>query len=293
MSTSEDSALAAIGNSNTSDRQDVRAVSFDPDNPPWGILQAFLAWIGSVVFLWLVPQLCALPYVTTHYRLAGPTKEMLLNDKTFILILVAGFIPAHILTLGLTWAIVTRLGKTSFSKVLGFRFKNNVEIFTSVLGAILLFFVTMFLIYKFGGQDTDFEKILRSSRIAALITAFVAVATAPLVEEIIYRGLLYSAFQRAIGSVLAVILVTSMFAGLHVLQYWPNFGAIAAISLLSLTLTVVRARTGRLLPCFLIHLVFNGIQSILIVIDPYMHALHEMWQHDAGQALLRLLKFFA
>jgi hypothetical protein len=32
----------------------------------------------------------------------------------------------------------------------------------------------------------------------------------------------------------------------------------------------VRARTGRLLPCYIIHLVFNGIQSVLIVVEPYL-----------------------
>src|SRR5437868_8938525 len=65
------------------------------------------------------PRSTLFPY-TTLFR-----SEMLLNDKTFILILVAGFIPAHILTLGLTWAIVTRLGKTSFSKVLGLDRKST------------------------------------------------------------------------------------------------------------------------------------------------------------------------
>jgi len=29
----------------------------------------------------------------------------------------------------------------------------------------------------------------------------------------------------------------------------------------------VRARTGRLLPCFVIHLVFNGVQSVIIVFE--------------------------
>ena len=80
-----------------------------------------------------------------------------------------------------------------------------------------------------------------------------------------------------------------MFAGLHVLQYWPNFGAISAISLLSLTLTVVRARTGRLLPCYVIHLVFNSIQSIIIIADPYLHALFQTLYHDATPAIFHSL----
>jgi membrane protease YdiL (CAAX protease family) len=116
--------------------------------------------------------------------------------------------------------------------------------------------------------------------------AIIAVATAPLVEELIYRGLLYSAFQRAVGQWGAVIIVASMFAGLHVVQYWPNAGAILSITLLSLALTLIRARTGRLLPCFVVHLVFNGIQSVIIIIEPYLRAIIENWRHEPVNAVI-------
>ena len=42
------------------------------------------------------------------------------------------------------------------------------------------------------------------------------------------------------------------------------------ITLLSFTLTITRAVTGKLLLPFLIHLVFNGIQSILIVLSAFI-----------------------
>jgi membrane protease YdiL (CAAX protease family) len=242
----------------------------DPNNPPWGVLAAVLTWMSSVLLLFIVPQLCALPYIASHYRGMGPTRDALLSDKTLILILLIGILPAHVITLLIAGAVVTRLGKISPTKILGLSWKNHAEVWTSVALAIALFGITAVVLWKFGGQDTDLERILRSSRGAALTMAFMASVTAPLVEEVIYRGLLYSALQRLTGPVLGVMIVTFMFAGLHVLQYWPNFGAISAISLLSLALTIVRARTGRLLPCYIIHLVFNGIQSVLIVVEPYL-----------------------
>lgn len=221
--------------------------------------------------------------------MAGPTKEMLLGDKTFILIIVLGFIPAHALTLILAWAVASRLGKIPTFKILGFSWPRNFGILKSFGLAILLFIGAMVIIYKFGGQDTDLERILRSSRAAAIVVALVAVASAPLVEEVIYRGLLYSALQRVTGPVLAVVVVTSMFAGLHVLQYWPNAGAITAISLLSLALTIVRAGTGRLLPCYIIHLVFNGIQSIIIIVEPYLRSLYEGWRPDTTVGIVHFV----
>ena len=47
-----------------------------------------------------------------------------------------------------------------------------------------------------------------------------------------------------------------------------NLAVIVVITLLSITLTVARAVTGRLLPSFIIHLIFNGVQSVLIVLSP-------------------------
>ena len=142
-----------------------------------------------------------------------------------------------------------------------------------------------------GGQKTELDRILESSRAAAVTVAIIAVATAPLVEEMIYRGLLYSAFQRALGQWAAVILVSAMFAGLHVVQYWPNAGAISSITLLSVVLTLIRARTGSLLPCVVVHLVFNGITSVIIILEPYLRAAFELWRQDPVKKTITFLHF--
>jgi membrane protease YdiL (CAAX protease family) len=233
------------------------------------LLQALLVWVASVVLL-LVPQICALVYVVHRNGGVIPPKEVLFADKTFFIILVSVLAPVHVLTLGLIWAVATLHGRLSAKKTLGWSWPANFGVVKSVGLAILLFMIAMLITYRFGGQDTDIERLLQSSRAAALITAVLAATTAPLVEETIYRGLLYSALQRAIGPPFAVIVVASIFGGLHVVQYWPNFGAISAVTLLGVVLTIVRARTGRLLPCFVIHLVFNGIQSLMIIFGPYL-----------------------
>jgi membrane protease YdiL (CAAX protease family) len=250
----------------------------DPENPPWGIPSAVLTWVGSIALLALIPNICALPYVAYYYRdVPNITREILLRDKTFVFIFVMGWLPAHLLTLLVAWAVATRLGKFSFKNVLGLKWTQSLGFWKSfgLAGglAIALFFIALLVSALFGSKETDLDRILQSSRATALALAFLAVATAPLVEEVIYRGLLYSALQRVIGRWIAVAVVAAMFAGLHVVQYWPNFGAISAIALLSVVLTVIRALTGRLFPCLMIHLVFNGIQSLIIVFEPYLRTL--------------------
>lgn len=258
-----------------------------PENPPWGVLSALLTWFGSVALLTLVPNLCVLPYVVYHYQgLPTPTREALLGDKTFMVLFVAGWVPTHLLTLVLIWAVATRLGKFSLREVFGWSWGATFGLWKSVGSALGLYLLAMIIISWVGTQPTDLDRILQSSRAAALILAVIAVATAPLVEEMIYRGLLYSALQRVAGRWPAVVVVSAMFAGLHVLQYWPNAGVIGSITLLSIILTVVRARTGRLLPCFVIHLVFNGVQSVIIVLEPYLRRLLEHWRPQPTPGIL-------
>jgi membrane protease YdiL (CAAX protease family) len=268
-------------------------VSLGPDNPPWGVFAALITWLASVAFLALVPNVCVLPYLAYHYQgLPTPTQEALLANKTFVFLFVAGWVPAHLLTLLLIWAVATRLGKFSVREVFGWSWGADFGLWKSVGMAILLFVSAWMVTVYFGAKETDLDRILQSSRAAALTLAFIAVATAPLVEEVIYRGLLYSALQRVIGPLFAVVVVAAMFAGLHVWQYRQNIGAILSISLLSVVLTTIRARTGRLLPCFMIHLVFNGIQSLIIVFEPYLRTLFEHWRPQAPSgALTYLLNF--
>lgn len=264
-----------------------------PDNPPWGIPGAVLTWAASIAMLFIVPNICVIPYLLSRYRNVAATKEILIADKTFIFLFVLGWLPAHLLTLALIWAVATRLGKRSIRGVFGWSWSANFGLWRSSALAISLFIVTLLLVGFFGGQKTDLDRILESSRATAVTLAIIAVATAPLVEELIYRGLLYSAFQRAIGQWGAVIVVASMFAGLHVVQYWPNAGAISSITMLSVVLTLIRARTGRLLPCFVVHLVFNGVQSVIILLEPYIRAGLELWRQHPVNGAVKILRFLS
>lgn len=266
---------------------ELAATPVGPDNPPWGVVAAVITLITSIALLALVPNLFVLPYVAYHYQGSpAPTEAGLLANKTFVFLFVTGWVPAHLLTLFLIWAVATKRGKFSVKDVFGFSWPRDFGLWKSVGLAISLFILAILVTSWFGSQPTDLDRILRSSRAAALMMALIAIATAPLVEEMIYRGILYSALQRVIGRWFAVFVVAAMFAGLHVWQYRQNIGAILSISLLSVVLTTIRARTGRLLPCFMIHLVFNGIQSLIIVFEPYLRALFEHWRPQTPSGAL-------
>jgi CAAX protease family protein len=244
----------------------------NPDNPPWGVLTAMLAWLGSVVLLLGVQFLFIIPYVLLRYKGAGfeAAGQSLQKDPAAILLSVLSTIPAHLLTLGLVWAVVTGFRKRPFWQTLGWSWSSRVGPWTSIGLAVLVLVIGGVLTKLVGGEATEVDAIVASSAAARVAIAVLATLTAPLVEEMIYRGLLYSALQRVMGRILTVIFVSFLFSFVHVFQYSNNLGVIAAITIFSLSLTLMRAYSGRLLPCYIMHLVFNGLQSIVILLEPYM-----------------------
>mgnify|MGYP003395842497 FL=1 len=131
--------------------------------------------------------------------------------------------------------------------------------------------------------------MLKSSKYVIYLVAFFAVFTAPIVEEVVYRGLLYSAFQRTMGKVSAVVLVTFLFAVIHAPQYSmglrPDYAVMGVLLLLSLTLTLIRVKTENLWPCIVLHTVFNGFQSILMIAEPFIRPHLENTESTIGSIL--------
>jgi uncharacterized protein len=243
-----------------------------PDNPPWGLPGALLLLILSFFLMAVAQAVFFLPYAVRRGVPFTPEAlaEFALKDKGALFVQVASIIPAHLLTLGFAWLIVTRAGKYPFLRTLGWDWGRRFTFWRSAALAVILLVVGSVIIWITGSPENALERLIESSRAAALATAFAATFTAPLVEEVVFRGLLYSALKRLMGTIGAVVVVLLLFAAIHVPQYWPSFGVIATILLLSFALTAVRAYTGRLLPCFVVHLVFNAIQSLLIVFNPYI-----------------------
>ena len=241
----------------------------DPNDPPWGVAAAFLTWVGSVVLLFVVPVLFLVPYAMLRADKLAPGQS-LLEDKTALFLAVLSTLPVHLLTLALVWAVVTRFGKLPFWRTLGWSWSPRVGFWTSAGIAVALLAAGLAFTQFTGGEQTELDKLMRSSTETRITLALLAALTAPLVEELVYRGLLYPALERAMGKVWAVVLVSLLFTLPHVPQYYNNFAVITVILTLSVCLTLVRALTGRLLPCFIIHLVFNGIQSIIMLVEPYL-----------------------
>jgi len=248
-----------------------------PDDPSWGIPAAIGMWLFSIALIVIVPAFFLVPYLAA--RPEGMPKgdelvTLLTKDPTGIFLQIIAVIPAHIITIAAAWFVITRAGRDSFTKALGWRsggFK-----WWHYISITVAFFLLMAVVGQYiPVVEDDLQRIIMSSRAALYTVALMAVFTAPIVEEVIYRGLLYSAFQRKVGTVISVLLVTILFTSVHVPQYWENPSKIALIAFLSLVLTLMRTASGNLLPAIILHTMFNSISAIQMILEPYLKTLEK------------------
>lgn len=259
-----------------------------PNDPPWNSLSAIGVWIASVMFILILPGIFLLPYLASldpPISEADQIIEFAKTDATSILLQIVGIIPAHILTLVLAWLVVTRARKYRFREVLGWQTGGTRWWHYCIILGGFIVTATVVGMY-FPEQENDLIRMLRSSRSAVYVIAFLATFTAPVVEEVVYRGLLYSAFQRTFGVFAAFLLVTFLFALVHVPQYYPSYSTIFLLTLLSVILTLIRLKTHNLLPCIVLHTVFNGFQSVVLIFEPYIS------KPDAPEQTALIFSFF-
>jgi membrane protease YdiL (CAAX protease family) len=254
-----------------------RTLPPDPDQPAWGPLTAVGVWAASVAAIIIVPIIAVVVwYIISKARGAEvpgfQAKDELiewLKSPRLLLVQVASTFVAHAITLAICWAVVTKLGTRGFWASLGWHWGGRSLVFWLLFSAgvivALVGFSQVAVRFLPESQDTAFAELLRSSRQVRIAVAVLATLSAPIVEEVIYRGVLFSALRSRTGVAVAVVVVTMLFAGVHFLQYSGAWVTISGLIFLSLILTLVRARTGSILPSVTIHFVNNAFFSLLIV----------------------------
>lgn len=116
-----------------------------------------------------------------------------------------------------------------------------------------------------GIEDLPVSGLLQHAQTAVFL-GVTAIAVAPLVEEVVFRGFIFPVLERRWGPVAAVLLTALMFTSLHVTQLWGSWMAVSLILLVGLVLSLARALTGALLPAFLLHLAYNTTLCVLSLV---------------------------
>ena len=251
----------------------------DPDCPPWGPISGISVWVLSVAAVIVIPIVAVLAWYLIQSARGAPLPNLAVRDELvawlkspdLLLVQVLSTIIAHALTIAICWAVVTKLGRRPFWASLGWNWAGHSVWYWVVFSACVI--VGLLIVSQLlsrvlpQSEENAFNDLLKSSRSVRIAIAALATFTAPLVEETVYRGILFSALRRHLGLIATVLVVTVMFAGVHVLQYWGAWVSVAGLTLLSLALTVIRARTKSILPCVIIHTLNNAFFSVIILMN--------------------------
>ncbi|HQU86925.1 MAG TPA: hypothetical protein PKY59_27575, partial [Pyrinomonadaceae bacterium] len=166
-----------------------------PNNPPFNALFAFLLWLASVLAIGIIPVVFLVPYLLSQNVPISDAKELAraaASDPNAILIQIGAIIPAHLITMAIAWAIVTNFKTYPFFKTLGWSMGNfKWWHFPIILGLFFVFAAAVSIFFP--EQENELTKILASSRYAVILVAIIATFSAPIVEEVVYRGVVYSA----------------------------------------------------------------------------------------------------
>jgi hypothetical protein len=238
----------------------------DPDRPGWGVGQGVAVWMASVSLLFVTVFAAQATWFLVRYAQTGAQPSASdLASPSLALCGVLGTLVAHGLTIFVCVAVVRKTSRFGFFDALGWGWPRGFR-WPHALGLVLLFYPLGGILERMIPQsETDLDKLLKYGLAVRVAVAILASLTAPFVEEIVYRGVLFGALRKEFGAKATVAVVSGLFLLVHVPQYWGGWAGLTLLALLSVTLTVVRAATGSVLPGFFMHFVFNGVQAVGIV----------------------------
>ncbi len=121
-----------------------------------------------------------------------------------------------------------------------------------------------FLLTEYGVLPSDdlpsplLDTLLAAPFLLQIGWAFMFVMLFPVIEEVLFRGVLFTGFSQSWGLGLAGAFTTVAFVGVHmpkVLEYWP---ALLAVTVVGALTVLIRIRTGSLAPGMALHCTYNG-----------------------------------
>jgi membrane protease YdiL (CAAX protease family) len=227
-----------------------------PAKIAWGLPDALLCWLAG----YLGAILASAPL----YASQGSTD---IDTK-----LVFGVIlPAQQLTVVLAVVYVSRLkGQKSLARDFGFVIRLR-EAKALVVGAVLEVGLTLALLPILqldpDAQNQQLLSDLKEHRDVGTVALFVvgAVIFAPIVEELLFRGVLLRALLRRFQPVTAILGSAIIFALVHYIGDPNTLPFLPALTGLGAVLAIVAVRSGDLSTSIFIHAGFNLTTTILFL----------------------------
>jgi len=227
-------------------------------------------WTGKditlfVLFYLLSPVGLAVPMLmfaaaARHQDINALMKDMPTQATLSIIAQAA----AALLSLGYLWVLAKARGASPFWESIGWKSLPGDDsarrklIFSIIGGGIALAGIVTAVSNRIGvSKKLPIEEFIQTRQTMILLMTF-GVLVAPLVEETVFRGLIYPMIARRSGVAASIIITGLLFGAVHSLQLWGGWAQIGLIVLVGVILTWVRATRRTVWASYLLHLTYNS-----------------------------------
>ncbi len=180
----------------------------------------------------------------------------LINESLYLIMIISGALTI------LTFLLVSLIRKKKFAKNTGLVKFSPAVIVPIILGGIAFNFVVSFLmsVVPFPQSWLDSYQASSSQLLGdnGVMMWISVVVMAPLVEELTFRGFMYSRLKSGMAKWIAVILTSLTFGVVHGTIIWAIYTFV-----FSLCLIYVLERTGSLWVSILFHMAFNLVGAAM------------------------------
>jgi membrane protease YdiL (CAAX protease family) len=186
------------------------------------------------------------------------------SDTIFLLVQQCVF---YLLILAFFFLLARLQHQQPLWKSLGWKKPTAKEVLGYLAGGCGLAFAASFGLWLLPDtQAFPLEKLF-SSRPASIAIGAFAVLIAPVVEEVVFRGLVFAIIERTVGLKVAIVTTALLFAGLHVPEYWHAWNHLLMILLVGVVFSLARGVSGRLTPSIILHIGYNSLIMIGVFIS--------------------------
>lgn len=195
----------------------------------------------------------------------GAARSVDLGQPAMTWVVGGAVCAVYVAVLLVLWGLA-RHKHLSVSEAYGMRPAPAAEVFGIAMGVGLIGqtvsiawgIATQLLGLKLSGWDTDLTRILPATPLGITFLAVATVMLAPLAEEMVFRGVLFSSTAHEWGVVWGVVVSSVVFGLIHFLPH-----AIPPVTVFGMMLALVFLRTRSLWVAVATHAAFNAIALTL------------------------------
>ncbi|MHB8645231.1 MAG: CPBP family intramembrane glutamic endopeptidase [Thermomicrobiales bacterium] len=236
-----------------------------PDRVPWGFWEVVIAALPLILSFALAVLAHFLPSSSATPASETPTSTRILVANTVVGLVIYGVI------LLLIWLVTVRKYHVGWS-ALGVRRPPGIFfalvipiLFAMYLVAAIVSALIIKLFYSGKAENPQVKDLTGGGGFSwtrlllALVTASII---APVIEELLFRGVLYGWLRTRWSAVGGVILSAAIFSAAHAIPL-----ILASIFVVGLTLAIVYEKTKSTLATMTLHSLFNTVGVLAVFID--------------------------